>query len=120
MLHMSLYVGYVTTVIPKYLVSEKINVHPLQFLRTVDTQSCTNYQEIKLMTHIIKLLERIIEHRLRKVTNVTENQFIFMTVRLTMRNILVSIFKNKWMCKVVLIIRDQTNKPYNEAIGEDN
>jgi hypothetical protein len=37
-----------------------------------------------------------------------------------MRNILVSIFKNKWMCKVVLIIRDQTNKPYNEAIGEDN
>jgi hypothetical protein len=36
------------------------------------------------------------------------------------RNILVPIFKNKKMCKVVLIIRDQTNEPYNEAMGEDH
>jgi hypothetical protein len=38
-----------------------------------DVQSCTNYRGIKLMSHIIKLWERIIEHRLRGVTNVTEN-----------------------------------------------
>jgi hypothetical protein len=35
------------------------------------------------------------------------------------RRILVPIFKNKGMCKVVLIIGDQTNESYNEALGED-
>jgi hypothetical protein len=36
------------------------------------------------------------------------------------RSILVPIFKNKGMCKVVLIIGDQTNEPYNEAMEEDH
>jgi hypothetical protein len=36
------------------------------------------------------------------------------------RSILVSIFKNKGMCKIVLIIGDQTNESYNEAMGEDH
>jgi hypothetical protein len=49
-----------------------------------DVQSCTNYRGIKLMSHIMKLWERIIEHRLRGVTNVTENQFSFMSERSTM------------------------------------
>jgi hypothetical protein len=52
-----------------------------------DVQSCTNYQGIKLMSHIMKLWERIIEHRLRGVTNVTENQFGFMPERSTMESI---------------------------------
>jgi hypothetical protein len=50
-------------------------------------QSCTNYQGIKLMSHTMKLLERIIEHQLRKITNVTGNQFGFMPERLTMEAI---------------------------------
>jgi hypothetical protein len=49
-----------------------------------DAQSCTNYRGIKLMSHTMKLWERIIEHRLRGVTNVTENQFGFMPERSTM------------------------------------
>jgi hypothetical protein len=52
-----------------------------------DVQSCTNYQGIKLMSHTIKLWERIIEHRLRGVTNVIENQFGFMPGRSTMETI---------------------------------
>jgi hypothetical protein len=36
------------------------------------------------MTQTMNIWERIIEHRLRGVTNVTENQFGFMTGRLTM------------------------------------
>jgi hypothetical protein len=52
-----------------------------------DVQSCTNYRGIKLMSHTMKLWERIIEHRLRGVTNVTENQFGFMPVRSTMEAI---------------------------------
>jgi hypothetical protein len=38
-----------------------------------DVQSCTNYRGIKLMSHTMKLWERIIEHHLRGVTNITEN-----------------------------------------------
>jgi hypothetical protein len=52
-----------------------------------DVQSSTNYRGIKLMSHIMKLWERIIEHRLRGVTNVTENQFGFMSARSTMKAI---------------------------------
>jgi hypothetical protein len=39
------------------------------------------------MRHTIKLWERIIEHRLRGVTNVTENQFGFIPERSTMEAI---------------------------------
>jgi hypothetical protein len=49
-----------------------------------DVQSCTNYRGVKLMSHTMKLWERITEHRLRGVTNVTENQFGFMPGRSTM------------------------------------
>jgi hypothetical protein len=52
-----------------------------------DIQSCTNYRGIKLISHTMKLCERIIEHRLRGVTNVTENQFGFMPGRSTMKTI---------------------------------
>jgi hypothetical protein len=41
------------------------------------------------MSHTMKLWERIIEHRLREVTNVTENQFGFMSKRSTMETILL-------------------------------
>jgi hypothetical protein len=46
-----------------------------------DVQSCTYYRGIKIMSHTMKLWERIIEHRLRRVNNVTENQFNFMPGR---------------------------------------
>jgi hypothetical protein len=48
------------------------------FKNKADMQSCTNYRGIKLRSHTMKLWERIIDHRLRGVTNVTENQFGFM------------------------------------------
>jgi hypothetical protein len=38
-----------------------------------DVQSCTNYRRIKLMSHTMKLWERVIEHCLRRVTSVTQN-----------------------------------------------
>ncbi|AQK62958.1 Retrovirus-related Pol polyprotein LINE-1 [Zea mays] len=52
-----------------------------------DVQSCTNYRGIKLMSHTMKLWERVIEHRLRKMTSVTQNQFGFMPGRSTMEAI---------------------------------
>ena len=49
--------------------------------------SCTNYRGIKLMSHTMKLWERVIEHRLRRLTSVTKNQFGFMPGRSTMEAI---------------------------------
>jgi hypothetical protein len=52
-----------------------------------DVQSCINYREIKLMSHTMKLWERVIEHRLKRLTRVTQNQFGFMPERSTMEAI---------------------------------
>ena len=52
-----------------------------------DIQSCTNYRGIKLMSHTMKLWERVIEHRLRGMTRVTMNQFGFMPGRSTIEAI---------------------------------
>jgi hypothetical protein len=52
-----------------------------------DVQSCTNYRGIKLMSHTIKLWERVIEHRLRELARATQNQFGFMPGRSTMEAI---------------------------------
>jgi hypothetical protein len=52
-----------------------------------DIQSCTNYRGIKLMSHTMKLWERVSEHRLRGMTHITINQFGFMPRRSTMEAI---------------------------------
>ena len=40
-----------------------------------DIQNYTNYCEIKLMSHTIKLQKKVIEYRLRHETTILENQF---------------------------------------------
>ena len=40
-------------------------------------QSCTNYRGTKMMSHKMKLWERVIEHRLRRMTSVIKNQVWF-------------------------------------------
>ncbi|KAK3550945.1 hypothetical protein QTP70_010120 [Hemibagrus guttatus] len=43
-----------------------------------DVQSCSNYRGIKLMSHTMKLWERLVEARLRKVVEICEQQYGFM------------------------------------------
>ncbi|KAK3543895.1 hypothetical protein QTP70_030268, partial [Hemibagrus guttatus] len=43
-----------------------------------DVQSCSNYRGIKLMSHTMKLWERVVEARLRKVVGICEQQYGFM------------------------------------------
>ena len=43
-----------------------------------DIQDCSNYRGIKLMSHTMKIWERIIERRLRAETNIGDEQFGFM------------------------------------------
>jgi len=52
-----------------------------------DIQSCANYRGIKLISHTMKLWERVIERRIRNETRVTDNQFGFMPGRSTMEAI---------------------------------
>nr|XP_043639668.1 uncharacterized protein LOC122610773 [Erigeron canadensis] len=49
-----------------------------------DVQSCSNFRGIKLLSHTMKLWERVIEMRLRRVIKMAENQFGFMLGRSTM------------------------------------
>jgi hypothetical protein len=60
------------------------NILVLIFKNKGDIQSYTNYRGIKLMSHTMKLWERVIEHRLRKLTTVSTNQFGFIPGRSTM------------------------------------
>jgi hypothetical protein len=41
--------------------------------KNIEIQSCTNYRGIKLISHIMKLWERVIEHCIRKLTTVSKN-----------------------------------------------
>nr|XP_009761666.1 PREDICTED: uncharacterized protein LOC104213818 [Nicotiana sylvestris] len=48
-----------------------------------DVQNCNNYRGIKLLSHTMKVWERVIEGRLRRCVSIFENQFGFMTGRST-------------------------------------
>ena len=43
-------------------------------------QNCANYRGIKLISHAMKLWERVMEQQLRQKTKISENQFGFMPI----------------------------------------
>jgi hypothetical protein len=43
-----------------------------------DAQNCNNYRGIKLISHTMKLWEKVVEQRLRRVVEIGEEQFGFM------------------------------------------
>ena len=52
-----------------------------------DIQDCNNLRGIKLLSHTMKLWERVIERRLRRDVAISENQFGFMPGRSTIEAI---------------------------------
>ncbi|KAK3573364.1 hypothetical protein QTP86_024124, partial [Hemibagrus guttatus] len=77
-------VEFLTNLFNRVLESEKM---PEEWRRSVlvpifknkgDVQSCSNYRGIKLMSHTMKLWERVVEARLRKVVEICEQQYGFM------------------------------------------
>jgi len=52
-----------------------------------DAQNCNNYRGIKLLSHTIKLWERVIKGRLRTTIEISENQFGFRPGRSTIEAI---------------------------------
>ncbi|KAK3545563.1 hypothetical protein QTP70_008108 [Hemibagrus guttatus] len=77
-------VGFLTSLFNRVLESEKMpeewrrSVLVLIFKNKGDVQSCSNYRGIKLMSHTMKLWERAVEARLRKVVEICEQQYGFM------------------------------------------
>ncbi|KAK3548418.1 hypothetical protein QTP70_012839 [Hemibagrus guttatus] len=77
-------VEFLTSLFNRVLESERM---PEEWRRSVlvpifknkgDVQSCSNYRGIKLMSHTMKLRERVVEARLRKVVEICEQQYGFM------------------------------------------
>ncbi|KAK3560854.1 hypothetical protein QTP86_022604 [Hemibagrus guttatus] len=77
-------VEFLTSLFNRVLESEKM---PEEWRRSVlvpifknkgDVQSYSNYRGIKLMSHTMKLWERVVEARLRKVVEICEQQYGFM------------------------------------------
>ncbi|WMV29994.1 hypothetical protein MTR67_023379 [Solanum verrucosum] len=48
-----------------------------------DIQNCNNYKGIKLLSHTMKIWERVVEMRVRRGVSISENQFGFMPGRST-------------------------------------
>ncbi|MCI4382174.1 hypothetical protein PGIGA_G00260740 [Pangasianodon gigas] len=77
-------VEFLTSLFNRVLESEKIpeewgsSVLVPIFKNKGDVQSCSNYRGIKLMSHTMKLWERVVEARLRKVVEICEQQYGFM------------------------------------------
>ncbi|KAK3562534.1 hypothetical protein QTP86_001253 [Hemibagrus guttatus] len=77
-------VEFLTSLFNRVLESERM---PEEWKRSVlvpifknkgDVQSCNNCRGIKLMSHTMKLWERVVEARLRKVVEICEQQYGFM------------------------------------------
>ncbi|KAK3510437.1 hypothetical protein QTP70_006843 [Hemibagrus guttatus] len=77
-------VEFLTSLFNRVLESERM---PEEWRRSVlvpifknkgDVQSCSSYRGIKLMSHTMKLWERVVEARLRKVVEICEQQYGFM------------------------------------------
>ncbi|KAK3557977.1 hypothetical protein QTP86_005634 [Hemibagrus guttatus] len=77
-------VEFLASLINRVLESERM---PEEWRRSVlvpifknkgDVQSCSNYRGIKLMSHTMKLWERVVEARLRNVVEICEQQYGFM------------------------------------------
>src|SRR5215469_16812339 len=50
-----------------------------------DVQQCSNYRGIKLLSQTMKIWEKVIDARLRKVTGVASNQFGFVPGKSTIQ-----------------------------------
>lgn len=48
-----------------------------------DVQSCSNYRGIKLLSHALKIWERVVEMRLQREVRISDEQFRFMPGRST-------------------------------------
>ena len=59
------------------------------FKRKSDVMSCGSYRGVKLLQHAMKIVERVLEKRIRTLVNLNEMQFGFMPGKGTMDAIFI-------------------------------
>ena len=52
-----------------------------------DPLECNNFRGIKLLSHTLKLWERVVESRLRKIVNISERQYGFQPGKSTIQTL---------------------------------
>ncbi|XP_075108717.1 uncharacterized protein LOC142180398 [Nicotiana tabacum] len=71
-----------------------------QYKNKGDIQNCTNYMGIKLLSHTMKVWERVVKARVKRLVSISDNQFRFMPGRSTMEAIhlirrLVELYRDR-------------------------
>ena len=69
--------NYATDSVGRHMGSD-LNPRNISTLYSVSKQSeCNNFRGIKLLSHTLKLWERVVENRLKKMVNISERQYGF-------------------------------------------
>ena len=60
------------------------------FIGKGDVRNCNTYRGVKLLEHAMKIIEKVLERRIRELANIDSMQFGFMPGRGTKKRIICS------------------------------